>query len=236
MDFLTMLIIAGVVGLVFGIIKVGGNVNHKKKSKEAFENIKHFNTTDKYLSETSGVSIGYDEKRKKICFLIEHKAKLYDYKDIIQSELDIDGETVLKQSITGTLGRSVIGGVLAGGVGAIIGGTTGSKIGKEKIKKIDLKITVNNTKNPIHRINFMNFKTKKGGSIYNVNYEVAEKWHGIITALIKQAEIEQNNVIQYSASSNSVADELLKLKNLLDSKVISQVEFNTEKKRLFNFL
>ena len=234
MDFITILIIAVVIGVLIGIVIIVSNVQHKNKSKEVFENLTNFNATDKYLSDTSGVSIAYDEKRKKICLLVEHKAELYEYKDIIQSELDIDGETVLKQSITGTVGRSVVGGVLGGGVGAIIGGTTGAKTGKEKIKNIDLKITVNNSKSPVYRINFMNTETSKGGFIYNISYGEAEKWHGIITTLIKQAEIEQNNVTQNPTSSNSIADELLKLKNLLDSEVISQAEFNTEKRKLLN--
>jgi len=234
MDFITILILAVVIGLIIGIFVIVSNAQHKSKSKEVFENLTNFKATDKYLSNTSGISIAYDEKRKKICLLVGHKPELYEYKDIIQSELDIDGETVLKQSLTGTVGRSVVGGVLGGGVGAIIGGTTGSKTGKQKIKNIDLKITVNNSKSPVYRINFMNTETSKGGFIYNISYGEAEKWHGIMTTLIKQAEIEQNNSTQNSTNSNSVADELLKLKNLLDSEVITQAEFDKEKKNLLN--
>lgn len=234
MDFISIIILAIVVGTIFAIYTIVSNKQHKNKSKEVFENLTNFNATDKYLSDSSGVSIAYDEKRKKICLLVEHKAELYEYKDIIQSELDIDGVTVLKQSITGTVGRSVVGGVLGGGVGAIIGGTTGAKTGKEKINKIDLKITVNNSKCPVYRINFMNTETSKGDFFYNISYGVAEKWHGIVTTLIKQAEIEQKNITQNSASSNSIADELLKIKKLLDSEVISQAEFNTLKSKLLN--
>uniref|UniRef100_UPI004048AE64 hypothetical protein n=1 Tax=Mariniflexile sp. TaxID=1979402 RepID=UPI004048AE64 len=175
MDFFTILIIAVVIGFFIGIVIIVNNVQHKNKSKEVFKNLPNFNATDKYLSTTSGVSIGYDSNRKKICLLVDHKGKLYEYKDIIQSELDIDGETVLKQSITGTLGRSLVGGVLGGGVGAIIGGTTGSKKGKEKIKNIDLKITVNNAQHPVYRINFMNTETEKGSFIYSMGYVEAEK-------------------------------------------------------------
>lgn len=234
MDFFTIIIIALVIGVLIGIVIIVSNIQHKNKSKEVFENLTNFNVTDKYLSDTSGVSIAYDKTRKKICLVVEHKAELYEYKDIIQSELDIDGETVMKQSLSGTVGRSLVGGVLSGGVGAIIGGTTGSKTGKEKIKNIELKITVNDLKSPVFRINFMNTEISKGGFIYQVCYGEAEKWHGIITTLIKQAEIEQTNLNQNSTSLNSVADELLKLKNLLDSQVITQPEFDKEKKRILN--
>jgi len=234
MDFITILIIASVIGALIGIGIAVSDIHHKNKSKEVFKNLTNFNATDKYISDSSGVSIAYDKKRKKICLLVGHKAELYEYKDIIQSELDIDGETVLKQSITGTVGRSVVGGVLGGGVGAIIGGTTGKKTGKEKIKNIDLKIIVNNSKSPVYRINFMSTETSKRGFIYNISYGEAEKWHGIITTLIKQADIEQNNLTQSSISSYSIADEILKLKNLLDSEVISKAEFNSEKEKLLN--
>ena len=234
MDFITILIIAFVLGLVIGTFIIVGNVQHKNKSKEVFQNLTNFDAIDKYLSDTSGISIAYDSNRKKICLLVEHKAELYEYKDIIQSELDIDGETVLKQSISGTIGRSVVGGVLGGGVGALIGGTTGAKTGKEKIKRIDLKITVNNTKSPIYRVNFMNTEAKKGGLIYNMSYSEAEKWHGIMTTLIKQAEIELETKSENAKASNSTADELIKLKELLDSNVITKKEFDTEKKKILS--
>jgi hypothetical protein len=229
MSFVVIVILGIVIGMTYLLVSQN---NHMNKSKELFENLTNFECSDKYISKTFGTSIAYDSSRRKICFLTNNETKIYEYKDIIQSELDIDGETVLKQSLSGTIGRSVIGGVLGGGVGAIIGGTTGSKKGKENIKSIELKITINDATNPICRVNFMNVEAKKGGLTYELNYIDAEQWHGIITVLIKKNEIEQNESKQQILNSNSVADELLKLKKLLDSQVINKIEFNLEKKKL----
>lgn len=225
-------VVLGILALIVVIFGIRKDSENKKKSISVFETLDDFDCTHKQISESSGVSIGYDGVRKKICILSNHKALIYECKDIIQSELDVDGETVLKQSISGTIGRSVVGGIFGGGVGAIIGGTTGSKKGKEKVKKIDLKITVLNTQNPVYRINFLNLEVKKGGSLYNMMYEKAEKWHGIISILIKQAEMEIHDKNLGSSNPNSVADELLKLKNLLDSKIITKDEFDTEKNKV----
>lgn len=109
--------------------------------------------------------------------------------------------------------------MIGGGVGAIIGGTTGAKKGKEKIKNIDLKICVRDTKNPIYRINF-----------YKENYGDAEKWHGIISVLMKQASNSDKST--ENRKSISTSDELIKLKSLLDAGVLTVEEFNIQKRKV----
>lgn len=135
-----------------------------------------------------------------------HKPFIYDYSKILQCEVVIDGETILKQSTTGTIGRSVLGGILSGGVGAIIGGTTGAKTQKENISSIDLKVIIIDTVNPIFRINFLNLKTKKGSMIYKMTYPNVEKWHGIISGLIRQGSDEDKST--KSTVNFSSVDEL----------------------------
>lgn len=223
------LIILGIIGaVIYGIIR---NNKHTNKSHDVFNNLKDFNPTEVYLSGTSGCSIGYDSERKKICVLNhEHHPTIYEYKDILQSELNIDGETILKQSTTGTVGRAILGGLLGGGVGAIIGGVTSSKMQKEKINRIDLKLSVNDSKNPFYKINFLNLETKKGDLIYIASFAQAERWHGIIATLIQQS----NNLEKTTINGISITDELIKLKSLLDKGILTQIEFENQKKIILN--
>lgn len=228
----TIFIIIIAIGILIGIMKSINDSKHKKESQVVFDSLKDFKADKYYLSPSSGQSIGFDNQRKKICFLDKmHNASIFDYNKILQCELLVDGESVLKSSTSGTIGRTLLGGILGGGIGAIIGGTTGSKTQKENINSIDIKIIVNDTANPIYKINFLNLKTKKGSFIYKPAYESAEIWHGIISGLIRQGNDEGKNNTK-SIDNLSVADELKKLKELLDSGVITDGEFSKQKTKL----
>lgn len=220
------LLIAIFIGtIVVGIAKMVFDHKHKNEAEEIFNSLEDFKVTENYLSEYSGMSIAYDKEKKKICILdLNQKPFIYDYADILQSELDINGETILKKSTTGTVGRGVVGGLVAGGAGAIVGGMTGSQKQTEKISSIDLKISVNDSQNPVYRINFYTGNTSKGGVIYNFNYSRAERWHGIIATLIKQAELPDK--------PSSDLDELEKLAELKKKKLITKAEFEKKKKKI----
>lgn len=77
-----------------------------------------------------------DDSSKQLCIILGHSIQLYDYKDIIESEVVIDGKSVTKTSRASQFVGTAIGGVLAGGVGAIIGGLSGSTSTKGKVKRI----------------------------------------------------------------------------------------------------
>lgn len=227
--FFAAIIIAAIVMVV---INVMNNNKHKRETRLVIDNLIDFNSDNEYLSSSSGISLCFDQKRKKICFIDkQHKVSTFDYKQILQCEVIVDGQSVLKSSTSGTIGRALLGSILGGGIGAIIGGATGSKTQNEKIKSIDLKFIINDTNNPVYKVNFLNIETKKGSLIYNASFTEVEKWHGIISGLIRQGnEIDNNKQIE----KPSVADELRKLKELLDNGVLTIEEFNIEKSKLIS--
>lgn len=216
-----------IVWLVFGIKKILEDKKHKDESKNVFTTLKDFKPDSYYLSETSGISFSYDNERKMICFLdASHKPTFYTYNSILQCEVVEDGVSILKSSTTSTIGRSILGGILGGGVGAIIGGTTSSKAQNVEVSSLDLKIIVNDPKNPIYKINFLNFKVKKNSLLYKEYYPKIEHWHALISGLIKQGSAENDN---NAMSGVSIADELFKLKDLMDKGVITEEEFIQQK-------
>ena len=210
------------------------------KLTSSFEDLENFNADEIHLSVIEGFSsdfllgkfvsaVAFDKSNMKICFANEvNEMKIYSFNDIMESEIIVDGFTLVKSSTTSTIGRAVVGGVLTGGVGAIIGGVTGKKSHNELVKYIDLKICINDSSNPFYKIRFLDAECKKGDFIYNEGYEKAEKWHGIVSTFIKQSDMKENQ--KESISSN--VNDLLKLKELLDSDLITREEFDEQKIKL----
>lgn len=149
---------------------------------------------------------------------------IHSYEDIVEFELLENGETVTK----GGIGRALAGGILFGEAGAIVGGITGKKTTRKVVDTFKIKITINNIDNPIEYIELINKKTKTNSSAYEKAYKDAHKILSTLSA-ITQSIKETDNI-----NTKSVADEILKYKNLLDMEAITQDEFNTKKKELLN--
>ena len=216
------------------------NKNEKERLRNVFDDLEDFNADeihlsvmDRVFSVTSGnfSAVGFDKNRKKICFINgvkDDSVSIYSFNDIMQSEIVIDGLTLVKTSTTSTIGRALVGGVLTGGIGAVIGGVTGKKSHNEVVNSIDLKICINDSANPFYKIRFLDAECKKGDFTYKDGYEKAEKWHGIVSTFIKQSEVNLNK----NKSESSNVNDLLKLKELLDSDLLTREEFEEQKKKL----
>jgi len=163
--------------------------------------------------------IGLDEENFKICFLnsnakvnpdlyeflhdnitdnIQYSTSTFDYKDILETEVIIDGETVTKTSRSSQVGGAILGGILAGGVGAIIGGLSGKSSSKEKVKTIQFKIIVNDIKEPLQIITFFNESKsidRNNEKFIKANKEIMH-WHSLFKIIIDIADKEESNSIQ----------------------------------------
>lgn len=203
---------------------------------------------DHVLFGASGDScIAIDELRKKVC-LVKHNGEVVtdfcSYRDIISSEIFEDG-IVITTTTTSRLsqaGGAIIGGALLGGVGAVIGGLSGktTSTATEKTKRIDLRITVSKMNYPIHEVTLLNVEVSKANDLYVAAMQKARHWHGIISALIRQAEEafneKQNPIspgVPVTAPSVliSVPDEIRKLAQLRDEGLITSEEFLTQKNK-----
>ena len=169
-----------------------------------------------------------DNKRKWLLpdgfFGGKKNPKIYTYSDIVDFELLEDGESIVK----GGLGRAVAGGVLFGGIGAVVGGVTGGKKSNSICNSLKIKITINNINNPVVYINFIRAATKKNSVIYKTIYNSAQECLSVLQLITNSQEVQEDNV----STIVSGADEILKFKNLLDSGIITQEEFESKKKQL----
>lgn len=224
-----------------------------EKIKEKFDE-EGLNISQQYLSVHYSV-LGLDENNQKVCFLdsnenskmvtvdnIKYTTKTFLYKDILESEIIIDGETVSKTSRSSQIGGVVVGAVLAGGVGAIIGGLSGKTASKEKVEKIQLKVIVNDTKKPVRILTFLDEPStidRKNDKFIKANDQVMHL-HSLFKVLIDKADkadkedkkIEQNQNNNTPIYSN--ADEIRKLHDLLSEGIITQEEFNIQKGKIIS--
>ncbi len=161
-----------------------------------------------------------------------HKAfkigsSIFAFSNLLSFELLEDGETITK----GGLGRAVAGGILFGGVGAIVGGVTGGKKSKGVCSSMRIKITLRNCHRTMVHISFIMGKTKTSSFVYKTAQASAQE---CLSALQIISDSHQSEMVAQTTnqSSPSVADEILKFKELLDDGIVTQEEFETKKKQL----
>jgi hypothetical protein len=187
--------------------------------------------------------ISIDENKKKVSFIDGVRFRVYNYRDILSSEVLIDGNEVIKTSRTSQIGGALIGGILAGGVGAIIGGLSADQTKESKVSKVDVLIVVNDTRNPTFVLNFFNKDDKDSLYPYPIEMvkdeiEQAKQLHRLISVLIRQADeedlIEEQNKSHKDAilNSSSVADEIRKLADLRADGLLTDEEYDKQKAKL----
>ncbi|MGE8003986.1 SHOCT domain-containing protein [Lysinibacillus sp. NPDC093216] len=196
----------------------------QKENKAELEN---FNPTKRI-----GKSMEFDDVNQKWLILSSvlgkrNKSTVYNYSDIVNFELLEDGESVS----SGGLGRAVVGGALFGGAGAIVGGVTGQKKSKGICTSLRIKITLNNINKPTVYVDILKTEIKKNNPIYKKAYKEAQECLSVLQLICNQ---QQPTTTISDQQSTSVADEILKYKNLLDMGAITQEEFDEKKSELLS--
>lgn len=152
--------------------------------------------------------------------------KIYSFDEIVEYELLEDGDSITK----GGLGGAIVGGVLLGGVGAIVGGVTGKKKTKSVINSLKIKITVNQTSKPCIYIDLIKSPTKADSLLYKAAYSSAQEILSMLSIINQNSKDTKQQ--QTTSNTVSVADELIKLKSLLDDGILTQEEFTIEKNKI----
>ncbi len=237
---------------VFLMIMFSAMQSANKSSKQVllnsyFDNLSDFAISNKITGQNGDTALAIDNKKYKVCLLVgKHpnvKSKIFNYNDILECEILEDGESITKTARGSQLGGMLIGGLALGGIGAIIGGLSGSKTNIDKVKSIDLKIVVNDVNEPMFILNFLNVKNtldpndgyKNNHPTYTNAIKSARYWHSLLKVLIKKADEEDEKKENIQSTQNlSIADELKKLKLLLDDEILTKEEFEEQKAKLLN--
>lgn len=169
-------------------------------------------------------SITLSNKDKKIILNDGIKSYSYSYDNLMNIELIIDENTTSSPSLNG----AIVGGLLFGGVGAIIGSS--NRVYDKRLKKIVLRINVDDINTPIHELIFLSLPVPLSPDSPEIKKELVHvnDWYGRLTTIIEKKKESKSN-----AGSLSIADEIIKLKKLLDAGIITNDEFETSKRKLF---
>lgn len=194
-----------------------------KKKKDIEQAAKVFKPTNRI-----GASIAFDDQTNTFLVTTISGFKtfydIFEYSQIVDFELLEDGESITK----GGLGRAVAGGVLFGGVGAVVGAATGGKKTKSICNSMRIKITLRNAYAPVAYVDFIKSATKQDSHAYQQARKNAQE---ALSAL--QIAVDKCQAVPATQNAPaSAADEILKFKQLMDTGVISQDEFDAKKKQL----
>jgi hypothetical protein len=187
-----------------------------------------FRPTHKFVGTNQRTGIAIDDQSKRVCLISEPYGqatlKVLPYKDMLESEVIENGVSVMKTSRGSQVGGVLLGGLVLGGVGAVIGGLSAKKTTTNKVTSVDLRVIINDTKEPVH---MLRFPTR----------QQADHWQALISVIIRQADQEDkanSNTTsgQHAQAPVSVADEIAKLSALMEKGLITQGEFQAQKARL----
>lgn len=239
----------GLIGLFFLMMVIAalllnneiGEERKQKKNRQIddFKALKNFTTTKRFINSWGLIAI--DENRKQIALKEKFgKIRKYHYSAILSCEILEDGVTTYRK--TRTVGRAIVGGIIAGGAGAIIGGLSGKEIQNKEIKNVDLKIVIKDTNKPSYKIRFFDAAEETNGAkksikntdpIYGREFKKATNrlkyWKDIIEIIINKIDgeqtVKQNNI-------SSISDELIKLNDLKEKGILTEEEFQQQKKKI----
>jgi|GEM_PF-793828 len=161
---------------------------------------------------------------------ISRKANPYvkPISEIVDFELIEDGSTITSG---GSLIGAVAGGIAFGGAGAIVGSILPNKSNNALCSTLILRIAFNNINDHEKQISFINSKIKRDSKDFQQLYADIQTCLSMLTVVMAKSKETANHTVPAPAPI-SVADELLKYKQLLDMGAITQEEFDKKKSEL----
>ena len=184
-----------------------------------------------------------DDVNKFIAIVTPWTIRVLRYSDIVSISYEENGSNVYNKS----LGGAVVGGLLFGGVGAIVGGNTAKATQNKEIKVMSIKILLKSTSESAIILNL--FEAGKDGAVLQTKNSGARAHYenllkevsaikdvfSIIIDIVEKDISPQNTpqVIQQT-STMSIADELTKLAKLKEQGLLTEQEFEEQKKKILN--
>ena len=206
--------------------KIDGIINSEQNNdNKLFFNPELTKECFSYNNENFAISINVLEKK---LFIALDERHIYNFENIINVEIEIDGNSVASPS----LGGAIAGGLLFGGAGAIVGSS--AKTINKQIKDICLKIFIDDLNNPYHRLVFFTSETfiPSNHESISVPQKNINEWYARLLNIIDKNK--SSSTTEPNTPSISIADEILKLSKLLKNGHISKEDYDNLKTSLIN--
>lgn len=143
----------------FALYRRNNEIESRRKIiNNGLDSLTDFEPTDKIIGIENRYIFAIDWKRMKIAYINETEAQIISFKEIKSVEVVENNRTLYSNSTLRTVGRSIVGGMLAGDVGAVIGGLSGNTEKKKKVSNVLVKIALRNLSSPVLTINCFDYK------------------------------------------------------------------------------
>lgn len=180
------------IGLLFWTVLIPAaiayGINGARQKAEIFQifgQCDGFSASQRYVAHWNRTGIALDQRVNQIGLLYVRQHYVHQLllspQDIVAVEVIEDNHS----SVTQDSGCALAGCLLFGLPGLLIGALAGPKRTTGRVKKIDLKITVNDINHPHHTINFLKGDTTHGSVSYKSARDQADHWLALINILMK---------------------------------------------------
>lgn len=173
------------VGIPAAIAYAIDNAKQKQQIAQIFGQFEGFSASQRYLAHWNRTGIALDQRVQQVSLL--HVRQNYVHQillspqDVVNCEIVEDNHS----SVTQDSGCALAGCLFFGLPGLLIGGLAGPKRTTGRVKRIDLKITVNDINKPHHTINFLKGDTSHGSFLYKGARDQADHWLALMNVLMK---------------------------------------------------
>lgn len=195
-----------------------------------------FAAADVYVSAWDQHGLAIDNECSRLLIVCQNIQLIYPAGEVISVEVIADNVSLVKTNRGSQALGAGIGGLLLGPVGVVVGGLSGSTRSERRITRLVLRIVTTDFHYPCHDILLHESFDSKGEAVDSYSIQnamnVATLWHSRVTALIRKASAGLE--AQPKEANNSLADELRKLEELRRDGVLTDEEFNAQKRFLLD--
>ncbi len=165
----------------------------------------------------------------------EIKVSIFDFEKLVGIQIVQDGTTIFKKNV---LGGSLIGGALFGDTGAIVGGMSGDTTEGGIVYSYKIIFAVDDMKNPVVEYELLDGAIDISSDLEKVIFSgtksFGNKVKSVISAVIDNASKQRVSKVEVANTVSSVAEEIHKLLKLKEVGILSNEEFEEQKKKLLN--
>jgi len=210
-----------------------------------------------FINNSLKTAIAVDERGQRLCFYKKRgkynpSYQVIESMDIMSVELLEDDNVIAETLRTDAINGTLIGGPLLGDIIASVASISASN----KVKKISLRVSVSSSYNSLCEVIISDKKLNKNKKKYRKIISDAIDWYNIASRLMQRFNDSQhyqmseldintntNTYIDTATNKNSnvnisasisIADELEKLYQLKEKGILSNEEFETQKRRILN--
>lgn len=192
------------------------------------DRVRHFTDTN-----SIGLIIRFDDRSREFVIGQGETADLFKYENIVDYEMIQNGSSFSQGSIDG----AAIGGLLLGTVGAVIGAAGSTRENVEVCNDLSIKITLRNTYLKLCYVPFVKKSIRTTSEEYKRAFANAQECMSLLRlACDMVSEIPKKNTTSPINNTSKITTDNLaiikQLKELLDSGIITQEEFDAKKKQL----